>query len=206
MQQISNLPSVSSNLTGRIIMVVVYYGVYMLPKCYRTECQNTTNGKQKYCCKRCASLVKAANFLAKHGKEKIKQSRIKYRIICEFCKNTILRDKPSRKFCNFKCSSDYRKKYLNIPSCLESADRIIDKNIGYVRVYAPMHPEANTRGYVYEHRLIAEEKILFRRLANNEIVHHKNGVRWDNRIENLEVMDYKDHSKLHGQRPEDLNI
>lgn len=67
-----------------------------------------------------------------------------------------------------------------------------------------MHREANTRGYVYEHRIIAEE-IIGRQLEKNEIVHHKNGVRWDNRKENLEVMDMIAHAKLHGQRKEDLN-
>lgn len=69
-----------------------------------------------------------------------------------------------------------------------------------------MHNEANTWGYVYEHRLIAEEKILGRKLAKDEIVHHKNGKRWDNRVVNLEVMNKADHAKLFGQREEDLDI
>ena len=68
-----------------------------------------------------------------------------------------------------------------------------------------MHPEANTWGYVYEHRIIAEQMIR-RRLKKDEIVHHKNGKRWDNRIENLEVMDKVEHAKLKGQRIEDLLV
>lgn len=94
-----------------------------------------------------------------------------------------------------ECAQNARKKYLNIPDCLENSHRKIDKNIGYVRIYAPMHKEANTWGYVYEHRLIAENKIN-RELLPNEIVHHKNGLRWDNRLENLEIMTKYEHGKI----------
>lgn len=115
------------------------------------------------------------------------------------------RKRSEKVFCSSECFHLSRRKYLNIPDCLESADRKIDKNLGYVRLYCPMHPESNTWGYVYEHRVIAE-KTVGRRLNKNEIVHHKNGIRWDNRPENLEVMDKRDHGRLRGQRPEDLDI
>jgi hypothetical protein len=84
---------------------------------------------------------------------------------------------------------------LDIPDCLENADRKIDRNIGYVRVYVPMHPEANSWGYVYEHRLVAEQ-IIGRRLGKEEVVHHKNGIRWDNDPSNLEVMTKFTHNRL----------
>jgi hypothetical protein len=127
-------------------------------------------------------------------------------MICIRCKTSKITWDKRQKYCSHKCFTDSRKKFLDIPDCLNDASRKLDKNIGYVRVYCPMHSEANTWGYVYEHRIIAEEKIINRKLKPKEIVHHKNGKRWDNRIENLEVMDKFSHGKLKGQRPEDLSI
>ena len=49
---------------------------------------------------------------------------------------------------------------------------------------------------IAEHRAVIEEKIG-RRLTHAEHVHHINGVRDDNRIENLEIMDRKSHAALH---------
>lgn len=62
------------------------------------------------------------------------------------------------------------------------------------------HPRMHKNGYILEHILVMEEK-LGRRLLPGENVHHINGVRDDNRPENLELWVTKQPL---GQRPEDL--
>lgn len=67
---------------------------------------------------------------------------------------------------------------------------------GYIAVYLPDHPCANKEGYVMEHRLVMEEHIG-RYLRKDESVHHINGKRDDNRIENLMLLSFKEHQALH---------
>ena len=57
-------------------------------------------------------------------------------------------------------------------------------NRGYIYIYVPNHLNATKNKHVFEHRLVME-KHLNRYLNNDEIVHHINGIRNDNRIENL---------------------
>jgi len=57
---------------------------------------------------------------------------------------------------------------------------------GYVMVRVPSHPRARGSPYVFEHILVAED-LLRRYLVEGESVHHINGIRDDNRPENLEL-------------------
>lgn len=67
---------------------------------------------------------------------------------------------------------------------------------GYIAIYNPTYPRASKDGYVMEHVFIME-KHIGRLLNNNEVVHHKNKIRNDNRIENLQLMTLSEHARLH---------
>jgi hypothetical protein len=69
--------------------------------------------------------------------------------------------------------------------------RIRDK-AGYIQIYSPDHPRGKSSGYVLEHRIVVE-KHLGRYLESTESVHHKNGIKDDNRVENLELMTRRIH-------------
>ena len=67
----------------------------------------------------------------------------------------------------------------------------------YLREFAPNHPKANNLGYVYTHILVAEEK-LGRSLNQGECVHHIDGDKHNNSLENLIVFKTTaDHSAFH---------
>ena len=57
---------------------------------------------------------------------------------------------------------------------------------GYLMLWVPEHPRAGNGSYVFEHILVME-RMLGRYLLPGENVHHRNGVRDDNRPENLEL-------------------
>lgn len=69
---------------------------------------------------------------------------------------------------------------------------------GYIYVFVPEHPYASKDGYVMEHILVME-KAIGRYITREEVVHHKNKIRDDNRLENLELMTFKAHTSMHSK-------
>ena len=64
---------------------------------------------------------------------------------------------------------------------------------GYVYVHGKGHSNSQKRGLILEHRLVVSE-YLGRPLEDYESVHHKNGIKTDNRIDNLEIVVGKIHT------------
>ena len=99
---------------------------------------------------------------------------------------------------NRKRAQLLREQLKDLPDELRS--KFIDSH-GYVRISGMYHhPNADKTGGLREHTYIMSQ-ILGRPLLDNENVHHKNGVRHDNRPENLELWV---KFQPPGQRVEDL--
>ena len=112
-----------------------------------------------------------------------------------------------RKNTAFFCSKSCRAKNQYKDGCLKNSKKV-SRNThpnwkggsyihkGYVLVWLPKHP-SNKRNYVYKHRLVLE-KHLGRYLTKDEIVHHKNEIKTDNRLSNLVLTNRSEHiSKYH---------
>ncbi len=93
-------------------------------------------------------------------------------------------------------------------SCWKGGKRINEH--GYVEIYMPDYPKAKPNGYVYEHIYIAEQTIgrplnsFGLKDERTEVVHHINGIKTDNRPENLLVLGVNEHHKLHSAITKDM--
>lgn len=72
---------------------------------------------------------------------------------------------------------------------------IADRN-GYLRVYDPTHPWRRNKGIIQEHVRIMELHIG-RRIAPDEVVHHRDHNRQNNNLENLQLLKRGEHSSRH---------
>ena len=66
---------------------------------------------------------------------------------------------------------------------------------GYITIWIPEHHRASKQGYAYEHILVWEQT-HGRKVPKGWVVHHLNGVKTDNRPENLHAMPNGEHIGL----------
>lgn len=126
----------------------------------------------------------------------------------------VSRTDGSGKFCSRACASAHRRYPERLATCALCGEEFTFRGYDVTRgrKYCSLHcANADAVGrishqgyvaireggrYVKEHRLVME-RILGRELRSNEVVHHINGIRHDNRPENLQVMTQAEHIRLH---------
>ena len=88
------------------------------------------------------------------------------------------------------------KKYKEVKPDTYHVGYIITWN-GYKKIKAPAdYPNKDNKGYVMEHRLVME-KYIGRYLESNEEVHHIDGNKFNNKIENLQLLTKQEHRRIH---------
>lgn len=157
----------------------------------------TPDHRAKYCSKGCSRVGSGIT-----RKRKIDR-------VCIHCnKNfTVPRCRVERdrtrgaSFCSKQCHYDWRDPSLDGHKSKDAQGYICVTQYRHPTIQARLLKNPMSRNYkIKEHRLVME-KHLGRYLQPNENVHHKNGIRDDNRIENLELWTKAQPS---GQRNVDL--
>ncbi len=148
---------------------------------------------------------------------------------CETCSVFFETKSELKKYCSNKCKSSFRRKngrddeislcgicgkefyankYATTLTCSTICTKIHKKGSleegyietqGYRVISRPSHANARHKGKIFEHVFVMSE-YLGRPIRKGENVHHKNGIRNDNRIENLELWH---RGQPPGQRVED---
>ena len=140
-------------------------------------------------------------YVCGHSRKGFRQKFCPQRIYFE-CKNCNTKDfyyksqlapgKNPGQFCTVKCAGEfYRKNEGTHPNY--KGGWYVDKTTGYKR--KNIWNKGNNYA-ILEHRFVME-KNLGRKLKPSEHVHHKNGIKADNRLENLELLTASEHILEH---------
>ena len=130
-----------------------------------------------------------------------------YNYICESCKSKFVKTGLKKRrngkhiFCCLRCSADWKsvfhkgKKFNNAlaEKCQKKGKEASHWKRGYWITAQGYKAIMVDRKYYLEHRYIMEQN-LGRKLSPEEHIHHINGIKTDNRLENLELM--KDINKF----------
>jgi len=142
---------------------------------------------------------KVSSFKGKHHSEKVK-SMIRKRMLGNKIwlgrKHTEeAKEKMKESALGRKASIETKEKMSK--SRLKLKGGKTKSKLGYIKILSKNHPNKDTHGYVFEHRLVME-KSIGRYLTKKEVVHHKNEIRDDNRIKNLRLFkNCGEHKKFH---------
>jgi hypothetical protein len=126
--------------------------------------------KSKFCSRKCLGIAQRG---FRGGERK-----------CAWCGNAFQPDRRTarRSTCSRRCAYDLgnTKRGRKGPDNPKWKGGVKSHSSGYLREWD------KKRGYMLQHRLVME-RVLGRPLLQHEQVHHKNGIRDDNRPENLEL-------------------
>lgn len=135
----------------------------------------------------------ACGHASRRGRPSGRANRIEKQ--CVICGESFTVNKSresSAKYCSHKCRIDGMTGVR-----IKVGGKFRGPRSAYVMVYLPDDPMANSRGAVYEHRLVARDMVLGRPLKPGEVVHHKDRDGTNNEPSNLQVMTQAEHAALH---------
>jgi hypothetical protein len=113
---------------------------------------------------------------------------------CKQCRNAYDKAESRNKRTDIKLSVD---KFLKQkPRYSRPNDGKDFKHDGYLLLKVGKHPRAMSSGFVKRAVLVMEQH-LGRYLLSSEHIHHINGIRDDDRLENLILVTNSEHAKLH---------